>query len=383
MKLFLELFLIGITMHRGWRIIPRRFRHHHLLSSPQRSFTNNKDSNVVDITNEGNNNVGYNEQEQEQERNMAVLMNEVESTMLPHFFGHDSFRPGQREVISRVLSNQSCLAVLPTGAGKSLLYMLPSQLLEGITLVVSPLLALMRDQVEVLQNQGINAARLDSSMSYDEVRQTVSDIRSMQVKVLYVSPERFNNEAFRKVLSTMKVSMFVVDEAHCISEWGHAFRPDYLRLSHFATVSNAQVRLALTATATKRVVSDILEKLEIHDNNVIQMPSSRRNLDLCVRAFAYPHDGYEDRLKVLLDSLESLTGGGAAIIYVSRQKLAERLAKDLVTKGRVNAKAYHAGKCKCWRLAISPPPLHTHTHTHTHLCVLSVLVVRCSVTKVD
>ena len=344
--LFLVLFLFGITaMHHAWRTVPRRYRCHSLQSSPKHSSINNENTNVVAITNEGhdNNMMQYNEQEQEQERNIAVLMNEVEADILPHFFGHKTFRPGQREVISRILANQSCLAVLPTGAGKSLLYMLPSQLLEGITLVVSPLLALMRDQVEVLQNQGINAARLDSSMSYDEVRQTVSDIRSMKVKVLYVSPERFNNEAFRKVLSTMKVSMFVVDEAHCISEWGHAFRPDYLRLSHFATVSNAQVRLALTATATKRVVSDILEKLEISDKNVIQMPSSRRNLDLGVRAFAYPNDGYEQRLRVLLNSMESLTGGGAAIVYVSRQKLAERLAKDLVTRGQLNAKAYHAG----------------------------------------
>jgi ATP-dependent DNA helicase RecQ len=136
---------------------------------------------------------------------VETIMNQVEAKMLPQLFGHVQFRPGQREVITRVLANQSCLAVLPTGAGKSLLYMLPSQLLDGITLVVSPLLALMRDQVEVLQSQGLAAARLDSSMSFEEIRDTIADIQSKRVKVLYVSPERFNNEGFRRVLGTMKV----------------------------------------------------------------------------------------------------------------------------------------------------------------------------------
>ncbi len=245
-------------------------------------------------------------------------------------------------MIRRILANESCLAVLPTGAGKSLLYMLPSQLFEGITLVVSPLLALMRDQVEVLRSLGLEAARLDSSMSLSEIQQTTADIRANKVKVLYVSPERFNNEGFRRVLERMKVSMFVVDEAHCISEWGHAFRPDYLRLSHFAAVSNAQVRLALTATATTRVSADILDKLEISPNNVVHLPSIRRNLHLAVRAFAYPHDGYDERLAVLLENIETLTGGGAAIVYVTKQKLAERLAEDLQEQG-LNARAYHAG----------------------------------------
>jgi ATP-dependent DNA helicase RecQ len=270
-------------------------------------------------------------------------MDEVESKMLPDLFGHRSFRPGQREVIRKVLSGESCLAMLPTGAGKSLLYMLPSQLLDGITLVVSPLLALMRDQVEALRSQGIAAVRLDSTMSLDEVRNTVKEIVSKRVKVLYVSPERFNNEAFRRMLASTKVAMFVVDEAHCISEWGHAFRPDYLRLANFATFSKAQVRLALTATATKRVAADILDKLEIGPESVIRQSSIRRNLDLNVVRFDYPKDSYEDRLTLLVQRIDTLTsGGGPAIVYVSRQKLADRLAEDLCAGG-FNAKAYHAG----------------------------------------
>jgi ATP-dependent DNA helicase RecQ len=269
-------------------------------------------------------------------------MEEVEGSLLPQLFGHKTFRPGQREIVRRVLSGESCLAVLPTGAGKSLLYMLPSQLLDGITLVVSPLLALMRDQVEALRAQDILAVRLDSSMTFEEYRESIQDIVAGKVKVLFVSPERFNNEAFKRLLGTVNVAMFVVDEAHCISEWGHAFRPDYLRLAHFASVSKAHVRLALTATATKRVAHDILERLGIDAQNAVRLPSVRTNLALYVQRFEYPKDSYEERLKYLLEVLPSIIENGAAIIYVSRQKLAERLAADLVSK-RLNAKAYHGG----------------------------------------
>lgn len=228
--------------------------------------------------------------------------------------------------------------------------MLPSQLFDGITIVVSPLLALMRDQVESLRKQGIRAARVDSSMSFEEIRESITSILNGNSKIVFVSPERFNNEKFKQVLSRVKVSMFVVDEAHCISDWGHAFRPDYLRLSTFANVFQAPIKIALTATATSRVASDILEKLSISEENVVRLPSARKNLQLSVKPFNWPNDKYEDRLNYLVSLLQSQyeidvdkdggdgvvgtspPGSGAVIVYVSRQKLSERLAANLVAE---------------------------------------------------
>lgn len=273
------------------------------------------------------------------------LMLHIENIMLPKLFKNISkFRPGQRQVVENILQAKSTLAILPTGAGKSLCYMLPSQLLEGITIVVSPLLAMMRDQVNALHEQGIAAARLDSSMNIDEIRKTILDISMDKIKILYVSPERFNNESFRKIILNKKVSMFVVDEAHCISEWGHAFRPDYLRLSYFANLSKAQVKLAVTATATKRVADDISSRLGIDTNNIVRLPSVRKNLNLKVVTLLRPYDDYNVRRIQIIEDLKLfyINNTGSIIIYVSRQKLADRLASDLIDQG-FNARAYHAG----------------------------------------
>jgi len=280
------------------------------------------------------------------DENLDSLMLHIENNMLPKLFKNISkFRPGQRQVVQNILEAKSTLAILPTGAGKSLCYMLPSQLLDGITIVVSPLLAMMRDQVNILHQQGISAARLDSSMNIDEIRQTIIDIITDKIKILYVSPERFNNESFRKIILNKKVSMFVVDEAHCISEWGHAFRPDYLRLSHFANISKAQVKLAVTATATKRVADDISIRLGIDTSNIVRLPSVRKNLNLKVISLLRPNDDYDTRRIQIIENLKLFYNNnntGSIIIYVSRQKLADRLASDLVDQG-FNARAYHAG----------------------------------------
>ncbi len=291
---------------------------------------------------ENNNNALYNPIKDEK---IDSLMLHIENTMLPKLFKNISkFRPGQRQVVENILQAKSTLAILPTGAGKSLCYMLPSQLLEGITIVVSPLLAMMRDQVNILHEQGIAAARLDSSMNIDEIRKTILDISLDKIKILYVSPERFNNESFRKLILNKRVSMFVVDEAHCISEWGHAFRPDYLRLSHFASISKAQVKLAVTATATKRVADDISSRLGIDTNNIVRLPSVRKNLNLKVVSLLRPHDDYNVRRVQIIENLKLFynNNSGSIIIYVSRQKLADRLASDLIDQG-FNARAYHAG----------------------------------------
>ena len=172
-------------------------------------------------------------------------------------FGFDAFRPGQEQVIEALLAGRSALAVFPTGGGKSLCYQLPALLLDGVTLVVSPLIALMKDQIDFLQRSGIAAARLDSSLGADEQREIVERLRAGTLKLLYVAPERFNNERFLAQLARTRIALFAVDEAHCISEWGHNFRPDYLKLAERARELGAERVLALTATATPAVVADI------------------------------------------------------------------------------------------------------------------------------
>src|SRR5881392_975243 len=165
-------------------------------------------------------------------------------------FGFDRFREGQEPVIRALLAGRSALAVFPTGAGKSLCYQLPALLLDGLTIVVSPLIALMKDQIDFLQRRGIEAARLDSSIEAAEQRELFERLRAGTLKLLYVAPERFNNERFLGRLAHVRISLFAVDEAHCISEWGHNFRPDYLKLAARARELGAERVLALTATAT-------------------------------------------------------------------------------------------------------------------------------------
>ncbi len=149
-------------------------------------------------------------------------------------FGHDHFRAGQREVIEAILAGRPALAVFPTGGGKSICYQLSALLLDGLTLVVSPLIALMKDQVDALRDRGLPAARLDSTLSNSEVSQLYEDLRERRLKLLYVAPERLANESFRSRIQHLQISFLAIDEAHCISEWGHNFRPDYLKLAAFA-----------------------------------------------------------------------------------------------------------------------------------------------------
>src|SRR5205814_6565872 len=171
-------------------------------------------------------------------------------------FGLTAFRPGQRHVVESLLAGRSALAVFPTGGGKSLCYQLPALLLDGVTVVVSPLIALMKDQIDLLARQGVDAARLDSSLDAAEIRAVSDRLRNGSLKLLYVAPERFNNERFLAQLGETKIALFAVDEAHCISEWGHNFRPDYLKLGARARELGAERVLALTATATRAVVAD-------------------------------------------------------------------------------------------------------------------------------
>ena len=190
-------------------------------------------------------------------------MPETPSQLLQQHFGFSEFRPGQEVVIEALHTHKAALAVFPTGAGKSLCYQLPALRYDGLTLVVSPLIALMKDQIDFLQSHGIAAARLDSTLSGEEARNVTERMEAGTLKLLYVAPERFNNERFLSLLGRVSIALFAVDEAHCISEWGHNFRPDYLKLATAARSVGAERTLALTATATPAVVQDICAAFQI------------------------------------------------------------------------------------------------------------------------
>ena len=200
--------------------------------------------------------------------------------LLKRHWGFDTFRSGQRDVILSLLGGHSAAAVFPTGGGKSLCYQLPALVLDGLTLVVSPLIALMKDQIDALHARGIEARRIDSSLSPGDLRDVMAGVRGGRIKLLYVAPERFANERFRKSLEGLKLSLFAVDEAHCISEWGHNFRPDYLKLVGFAKAYGAERVLALTATATPKVLEDMCRQFDIAPEHTVRTPFYRDNLSL-------------------------------------------------------------------------------------------------------
>ncbi len=256
--------------------------------------------------------------------------------LLTGTFGFDHFLPGQAEVIEHLLSGRSALAIFPTGGGKSLCYQLPALTFDGVTIVISPLIALMKDQIDVLKIRGVPAERLDSTLSADETRSVMLALRSGELRLLYVAPERFNNERFLQAIMHTKVSMFAVDEAHCISEWGHNFRPDYLKLARFARACRAERLFALTATADPKVAEDICEGFSISGECVVRTGFYRKNLTVLTTPITAP-----DRDKALLGRLKGHPAG-PTIVYVTLQKTAEQVAVYLASAG-LPAQAYHAG----------------------------------------
>ncbi|WP_032097226.1 MULTISPECIES: RecQ family ATP-dependent DNA helicase [unclassified Alteromonas] len=257
------------------------------------------------------------------------------SLALQRLFGFPSFRAGQREVVEGLLNQQSSLAIFPTGSGKSLCYQFVATQLPHLTVVVSPLLALMKDQLAFLHSKGIAAASIDSTLTPQQNKKVMSDVRSGQCKILMVSVERFKNERFRQFIESVPVSMLVVDEAHCISEWGHNFRPDYLKLPAYQQDLKIPLVLLLTATATKKVKLDMARRFDIAPSNIIQTGFYRSNLNLNVLPVVE-----SEKNNALLNELEQQQGAG--IVYVTLQQSAEQVARFLQQNG-YTASAYHAG----------------------------------------
>ncbi|HGM5553232.1 TPA: ATP-dependent DNA helicase RecQ [Pseudomonas putida] len=255
---------------------------------------------------------------------------------LEQVFGYPQFRPGQEAAISAVLAGRSAAAIFPTGSGKSLCYQVSALLLPHLTLVVSPLLALMQDQLAFLKRHGISAGSIDSAQSRDDANDVMARARSGELKILMISVERLKNERFRNFLQQVPISLLVVDEAHCISEWGHNFRPDYLKLPDYQRQFNIPQTLLLTATATPKVVADMQAKFAIAEADVVTTGFYRPNLNLLVE----PVRGQDKRRRLV--EWMSERAGQPSIVYVTLQKTAEHIAEHLGRNG-IQAEAYHAG----------------------------------------
>ncbi|QHL86848.1 RecQ family ATP-dependent DNA helicase [Nibribacter ruber] len=253
--------------------------------------------------------------------------------ILNQYWGYDSFRPGQEDIISSVLEGQDTLAILPTGGGKSICFQVPALAQEGVCLVVSPLIALMKDQVENLRKRGILAAALHAGMPKREMDMILDNCVFGAVKFLYVSPERLQTELFLERAKRMKVCLLAVDEAHCISQWGYDFRPPYLEIVKLRVILPQVPVLALTASATEVVKADIQEKLGFKKEQVFQQSFARKNLSYSVLSV----EDKEARLREILQKMK-----GTAIVYVRNRRRTQELADWLLRQG-IKAAAYHAG----------------------------------------
>jgi ATP-dependent DNA helicase RecQ len=257
---------------------------------------------------------------------------------LKHYFGYDEFRSSQREIVTTALANRDLLVIMPTGGGKSLCFQLPALLKQGVTIVVSPLIALMQDQVQQLADNGIPATFLNSSITTEERRERAAAIYNGEIKLLYVAPERLNQEFITNFLVDLHqevgIASFAIDEAHCVSEWGHDFRPDYRKLSQLREYFPKVPFLGLTATATDRVRQDIIKQLDLRDP------------DIHVASFNRPNLYYEVRRKTTTPYRELLAQvkqtDGSGIIYCLSRKKVDELTHKLLTDG-IKALPYHAG----------------------------------------
>ena len=253
--------------------------------------------------------------------------------ILKEYWGYDDFRGIQREIIESIGSGKDTMGLMPTGGGKSITFQVPAMAMKGVCIVITPLIALMKDQVANLRRLGIPAAFVNSSMGHEEMLATLENCVYGGTKLLYVSPERLSSELFQTKLKHMEVSFITVDEAHCISQWGYDFRPSYLEIVNIRKLKPNAPVLALTATATPEVVDDIQERLGFSEKNVFKMSFERKNLAYIVRHVT-------DKEEQLLHILNSVSG--SAIVYVRSRKRTSELAKLLMSSG-ISALAYNAG----------------------------------------
>ena len=253
--------------------------------------------------------------------------------VLRKWWGYNEFRPMQREIIESVLAGRDTLALMPTGGGKSLTYQVPALMMEGLTIVITPLIALMKDQVDALRRRGISAVAVHSGLDNNRIDIALDNCTYGDVKLLYISPERLATEGFRTRLLRMNVSMIAVDEAHCISQWGYDFRPSYLRIAEVRERVPNAVFLALTASATNLVAKDIMYHLGFEKEHIIRSSFARPNLSYAVRQV-------EDKFEQLMRVIENVEGSG--IVYMRTREGCEKLAKQLQDHD-ISASFYHAG----------------------------------------
>lgn len=263
-----------------------------------------------------------------------MILMELES-LLKQYFGYTSFRPGQHEVIQTLLDGRDCLAIMPTGAGKSICFQLPALMMPGVTLVISPLISLMKDQVDSLVNQEIPATYINSQCTFEEAKARFAAIRAGRVKLVYISPERLENEFFTSFMQSLPISMFIIDEAHCVSQWGHDFRPSYCAIKDWiAALPRRPVVGAFTATATEKVKEDMMTLLGLEKERIFiggfdrpnlyfRVVRTNRKLDF---ALAYVQQHQED----------------SGIIYAATRKEVDRVYEELTRRG-IRAGRYHAG----------------------------------------
>jgi len=254
---------------------------------------------------------------------------------LQNYFGYETFRTGQEQVIKQVLSGENSICVMPTGGGKSICYQIPALVLEGTTIVVSPLISLMKDQVDTLLEAGIHAAYINSSLSHEEVREVMYDVERGAVKLLYIAPERLDSQAFLNELRNIPVPLIAVDEAHCISQWGHDFRPSYRLISRMTELfPNTPTVLALTATATPQVREDVCRILHINEENTVMTGFERSNLTFSVVRG-------QDREKFVKDYVAH-NENESGIIYAATRKTVNHIYEMLQKRG-VSVAKYHGG----------------------------------------
>ena len=255
--------------------------------------------------------------------------------VLSQYYGYPLFRENQKEIIDTLMAGQDAFVLMPTGSGKSICYQIPSIMLTGVGLIVSPLIALMQDQVEALRQNGVRAAFLNSGLSSEAFKQVESKVLNGQCDILYVAPERFFTERFQNILGNIPVALFAIDEAHCVSQWGHDFRPEYLRLAEVMRKFPAVPRIALTATADAVTRKDIVEKLDLADASLFISSFDRPNINYQVKLKS-------NEKKQLLDFIQNEHFNETGIVYTRTRKRANEMARWLQDKG-VNALPYHAG----------------------------------------